>query len=115
MILGHTIKDYKRENLLHDVITGIIIMAVSIPISMGYSQIAGLPAVYGLYGSVFPIILFALFSTSPQFIFGVDAAPAALVGSALLGMNIIQSGSKEALAVVPVITFLWHCGCSHFI
>ena len=97
MILGHTIKDYKRENLLHDVITGIIIMAVSIPISMGYSQIAGLPAVYGLYGSVFPII------------FGVDAAPAALVGSALLGMN-IQSGSKEALAVVPVITFfvaLW--------
>ena len=109
MILGHTIKDYKRENLLHDVITGIIIMAVSIPISMGYSQIAGLPAVYGLYGSVFPIILFALFSTSPQFIFGVDAAPAALVGSALLGMN-IQSGSQEALAVVPVITFfvaLW--------
>lgn len=89
---------------MHDVITGIIIMAVSIPISMGYSQIAGLPAVYGLYGSVFPIILFALFSTSPQFIFGVDAAPAALVGSALLGMN-IQSGSKEALAVVPVITF----------
>ena len=104
MILGHTIKDYKRENLLNDVITGIIIMAVSIPISMGYSQIAGLPAVYGLYGSVFPIILFALFSTSPQFIFGVDEAPAALVGSALLGMN-IQSGSKEALAVVPVITF----------
>ena len=30
-------------------------MAVSIPISMGYSQIAGLPAVYGLYGSVFPV------------------------------------------------------------
>ena len=44
-------------------------MAVSIPISMGYAQIAGLPAVYGLYGSVFPIILFGLFSTSPQFYF----------------------------------------------
>lgn len=53
---------------------GIIIMAVSIPISMGYAQIAGLPAVYGLYGSVFPILLFALFSTSPQFIFGVDGS-----------------------------------------
>lgn len=107
--VASTMKNYKKENLLHDVITGIIIMAVSIPISMGYSQIAGLPAVYGLYGSVFPIILFALFSTSPQFIFGVDAAPAALIGSALLGMN-IQSGSKETLAVVPVLTFfvaLW--------
>ena len=69
-----------------------------------YAQIAGLPAVYGLYGSVFPIILFAVFSTSPQFIFGVDAAPAALIGSALLGMG-IEGGSKEALEVVPVLTF----------
>ena len=79
-------------------------MAVSIPISMGYAQIAGLPAVYGLYGSVFPIIIFALFSTSPQFIFGVDAAPAALVGAALLSMN-IQGGTKEAMEVVPIVTF----------
>lgn len=89
---------------MRDVIAGMIIMAVSIPISMGYAQIAGLPAVYGLYGSVFPIILFAVFSTSPQFIFGVDAAPAALIGSALLGMG-IEGGSKEALEVVPVLTF----------
>ena len=44
MTLGHTMKNYKKGNLMHDVITGIIIMAVSIPISMGYSQIAGLPA-----------------------------------------------------------------------
>ena len=102
--LAPTIRKYNKENLVHDVITGLIIMAVSIPISMGYAQIAGLPAVYGLYGSVFPILLFALFSTSPQFVFGVDAAPAALVGSALLGMN-IEGGSKEALAVVPVLTF----------
>lgn len=102
--LAQTMRPYDRKNLMKDLITGIIIMAVSIPISMGYAQIAGLPAVYGLYGSVFPILAFALFSTSPQFIFGVDAAPAALVGSALLGMQ-IESGSKEALAVVPVITF----------
>lgn len=99
-----TMRKYNRKNLMKDVIAGMIIMAVSIPISMGYAQIAGLPAVYGLYGSVFPIILFAVFSTSPQFIFGVDAAPAALIGSALLGMG-IESGSKEALEVVPVLTF----------
>ena len=102
--LAPTMRKYNRKNLMKDVITGMIIMAVSIPISMGYAQIAGLPAVYGLYGSVFPIILFAVFSTSPQFIFGVDAAPAALIGSALLGMG-IESGSKEALEVVPVLTF----------
>ena len=104
MELAKTLRNYDGKNLSKDILTGLIIMAVSIPISMGYAQIAGLPAVYGLYGSVFPIILFGLFSTSPQFIFGVDAAPAALVGAALVEMG-IQSGSKQAMAVVPVLTF----------
>ena len=100
---AQTIRNYDRKNLGKDLVAGLIIMAVSIPISMGYAQIAGLPAVYGLYGSVFPILLFALFSTSLQFIFGVDAAPAALIGAALLDLH-IESGSKEALAAVPVLT-----------
>lgn len=111
-----TIKNYQRKNLPQDILTGIIIAAVSIPISMGYAQIAGLPAVYGLYGSVFPVIIFALFSTSPQFVFGVDAAPAALVGASLLTME-IQSGSAEAMAVVPAITLctaLWLIAFSFF-
>ena len=107
--LAQTIRHYNKKDLPGDILAGIIIMAVSIPISMGYAQIAGLPAVYGLYGSVFPILFFALFSTSPQFIFGVDAAPAALVGSALISLH-VESGSNEALAVVPVLTLfvaLW--------
>ena len=107
--LAQTVRAYEKKNLSKDIVAGLIIMAVSIPISMGYAQIAGLPAVYGLYGSVFPILLFSLFSTSPQFVFGVDAAPAALVGSALLGFG-IEAGSQEAMQVVPAITFfvaLW--------
>ena len=59
-----TLKNYKKEYLPKDLFSGIIIAAVSIPISMGYAQIAGLPAVYGLYGSLLPILFFALFSTS---------------------------------------------------
>lgn len=109
LVLGSTWKNYEKKSLKNDLLAGLIIMAVSIPISMGYAQIAGLPAVYGLYGSVFPILAFALFSTSPQFIFGVDAAPSALIGSALLSLG-IESGSKEAIAVVPVLTLfvaLW--------
>ena len=101
--LAQTIRHYEKKNLAKDILAGLIIMAVSIPISMGYAQIAGLPAVYGLYGSVFPIFLFALFSTSPQFVFGVDAAPAALIGGALAGLG-IEGGSAEAMTAVPVLT-----------
>ncbi len=104
-----TLREYKKEFLLKDIFSGIIIAAVSIPISMGYAQIAGLPAVYGLYGSVWPILFFALFSTSKQFIFGVDAAPAAIVGAALSSLGIINE-SEAALQYVPCIALfagLW--------
>lgn len=104
-----TLRNYDKNYLKQDIFSGIIIAAVSIPISMGYAQISGLPAVYGLYGSVLPILLFAFFSTSRQFIFGVDAAPAALAGSALLTLG-ITPGSKEALNYVPALalfTGLW--------
>ena len=102
-LLFSTLKDYKKEYLPKDIFSGIIMAAVSIPISMGYAQIAGLPAVYGLYGSVFPILFFALFSTSRQFIFGVDAAPAAIVGAALVSLGIETFGISTG-AFIPLPT-----------
>ena len=99
------LKQISVKTLPRDIFTGVIIALVSIPISMGYAQIAGLPAVCGLYGSIFPILIFGLLSSSPQFIFGVDAAPAALVGSWLVSQG-IALGSPEAIEIVPVITLL---------
>ena len=104
-----TLRGYRRENLGKDVFSGVLIAALSIPISMGYAQIAGLPPVYGLYGSVLPIFLFAMLSTSPLFIFGVDAAPAAMVGAVLLSLG-VAPGSAEAMQLVPALAFytgLW--------
>ena len=98
-----SLKQLDPKTLPRDILTGVIIALVSIPISMGYSQIAGLPAVYGLYGSIFPILIFGLMSGSKQFIFGVDAAPAALVGAELAVLG-IESGSREAVQTVPMIT-----------
>lgn len=98
------LKSFSVKTLPRDLLSGFIIALVSIPISMGYAQIAGLPPVYGLYGSILPVLLFALFSSSPQYIFGVDAAPCALVGAELAAIGIIP-GSREALAAVPVFTF----------
>ena len=44
--LAHTLRHYDKKNIGKDILAGLIIMAVSIPISMGYALIAGLPAVY---------------------------------------------------------------------
>lgn len=98
-------KNVSLKNIQKDIVSGIIVALVSIPISMGYAQIAGLPAVYGLYCSILPVLIYGLVTSSPQFVFGVDATPAALVGGTLATLGIV-SGSEEAKAVVPSITLV---------
>lgn len=101
-------KYFRKENLTKDILSGIIVALMSIPIAMGYAQVAGLPAVYGLYGSVLPILVYGLITSSPQFVIGVDATPAALVGGFLASLGIV-SGSPEAMKTVPVITMVTAC------
>lgn len=113
--LLQTLRNYNKDNFIKDIIAGIIIMAVSIPISMGYAQIAGLPAVYGLYGSVFPILVFGLFSTSPQFIFGVDAGSCSSCRFSDFD-TYIEAGSDKAMAASSCYdSFLLPYGCWLFI
>lgn len=93
------------KDFLHDIFIGVIIALVSIPISMGYASVAGLPVVYGLYGSLLPILIFGLISSSVRVVFGVDAAPAALVGGMIASLG-IAAESEQALRVIPVVTLL---------
>lgn len=72
---------------------------------MGYAQIAGLPVIYGLYGSFLPILIYAFMTTSPQFAVGVDAMPAAMVGT-LLTTLVLEPGSDKVITLVPVVSLL---------
>lgn len=106
--LFQTMRHYQLKYLPKDILAGIIIAAVSIPISMGYAEVSGLPPVYGLYGSVLPILFFAMFTTSSQFIFGVDAAPAAIIGAAAAGLG-LTAQSPEAMAFIPMTALFAGC------
>lgn len=104
-----TLRGYSWRYLPKDIFVGIIIAVVSIPIAMGYAEVSGLPPVYGLYGSVLPIIVFAAVTRSRQFILGVDATPAALAGATIASFGIV-GGTPEAMAFVPMMalfTCLW--------
>lgn len=98
-------KNISFKTAKNDIIAGIIVALVSIPISMGYAQIAGLPAAYGLYGSLLPVLVYAFTTSSPQFVFGVDATPAVLVGGTLAALG-VTTGSDEAMRLVPAITLV---------
>ncbi|MCR5203289.1 MAG: SulP family inorganic anion transporter [Lachnospiraceae bacterium] len=102
-------KRFRFKDLGKDLMAGLIVALVSIPISMGYAMVAGLPPVYGLYGSLLPVLFYGLLTTSPRFVFSVDAAPAALVGAMLASLGIAYE-SEAAIKTVPVITLavaLW--------
>lgn len=87
-------KKFKNATM-NDIFAGIIVAFISIPISMGYAQVAGLPMVYGLYGSLVPILVFSFFTTSHDFVFGVDAALRLLLEVLLHLLVLLQELKKQ--------------------
>ncbi|MBC1486136.1 SulP family inorganic anion transporter [Listeria seeligeri] len=100
-----SLNGYKVSYLRNDVISGIGVAALTIPVAMGYAQVAGLPPIYGLYASFLPVIAYVIFASSPQLIFGIDATASAITGSIILGTAGLTAGSKEAIALAPVLAF----------
>lgn len=90
-----TLKNYDKKNLPKDILAGIIIMAVSIPISMGYAQISGLPAVYGLYilGGLAGAVLFVLaYNIFPYF-------------QNVASFSYLMGASASVMAIVFAVSF----------
>jgi sulfate permease, SulP family len=78
------LRGIRSAQLPTQIMAGITLAALMIPLNIGYAQVAGLPPVVGLYATIVPMIMWGLFSTSRNLIAGPDAPIAALVGSILL-------------------------------
>ena len=74
---------YRRADLPHDLVAGLSVAAVALPVGVAYAQLAGFNPVVGLYASILPLVAYALFGTSRQLIVGPDAATCALVAAAV--------------------------------
>lgn len=89
--------NYKKASLKGDVGAGLTVGVMLIPQGMAYASIAGLPAVYGLYASIVPIIIYALFGTSRQLAVGPVAMVSLLTATAV--------GSFEGLSASDYISY----------
>jgi len=83
-----------------DMVAGITLAALAIPEAMGYTKIAGMPVVTGLYTLLIPMALFALFGSSRHLVVGADSASAAIMAAGLVGMASIASPQYVAYAGV---------------
>jgi high affinity sulfate transporter 1 len=81
------LRDYKLSFLPHDLAAGITLGAVLVPVGLAYGELAGLPMA-GLYGSMLPLIAYALLGSSRQVVVGPDSAMAAIVAVAVAPLAI---------------------------
>jgi high affinity sulfate transporter 1 len=88
----------RRSQVAADLLAGITLAAVSIPVSLGYAKIAGMPVVTGLYTLLLPMAAFAIFGSSRHLVVGADSATAAILGAALTGLAAAGSPQYVRLA-----------------
>jgi len=87
-----------------DIIAGLTLAALAIPETMGYTKIAGVPVILGLYTILIPITLFAIFGSSRHLVVGADSATAAILAAGLTGLAV--RGSDEWVALCAVLAFM---------
>lgn len=86
-------RTYNRSALINDSVAAVIVTIMLIPQSLAYALLAGLPPEAGLYASIVPIVLYAVFGTSRTLAVG-PVAVVSLMTAATLG-TVTQSGNAD--------------------
>jgi MFS superfamily sulfate permease-like transporter len=86
-------------------LAGVVLAAMDIPQVLGYSKIAGMPVVTGLYSLILPLAAFAAFGSSRYLVVAADSATAAIFAGGLSGMATPAGAQYVALAgIVALLT-----------
>src|ERR1022692_807823 len=95
---------FDKSRLKSDILAGITLAAMNMPQAMGYTKIAGMPAVTGLYTLLLPVIAFALFGASRYLVVAADSATAAILA---VGVSpLAAAGSPKYLALASLVALL---------
>lgn len=73
------LRHYQLGWLRSDLAAGLVLTAVLVPVGMGYATAAGLPAIYGLYATIVPLLAYAVFGPSRILVLGPDSSLAAII------------------------------------
>ena len=98
------LRAYQRSWLPRDLVAGIVLTALLVPAGMGYAEASGLPAIYGLYATIVPLVMYALVGPSRILVLGPDSSLAPLIAAAILPL---AAGSEaEAVALAGMLAIL---------
>ncbi|QCO54871.1 sulfate permease [Pseudorhodobacter turbinis] len=97
-------KAYSRETLTSDLVAALIVTIMLIPQSLAYALLAGLPPEVGLYASILPLVVYAVFGTSRTLAVG-PVAVASLMTAAAVG-KLAAQGTPEYYGAAIALAFL---------
>lgn len=90
-----TLRRYEAAWLPHDIFAGLVLATMLIPVGIAYAVASGLPGIFGLYATIVPLLVYALFGPSRILVLGPDSALAAVI----LGVVVPLSGGDSLRAV----------------
>lgn len=115
-----TLREYQLAWLRHDIMAGLVLTAMLVPVGIAYAVASGIPGIYGLYASIVPLLAYALFGPSRILVLGPDSSLVAVIlavvlplyggdpmrAVALAGMMAVVSGAVCILAGVARLGFI---------
>ena len=102
--IGH-LRSYKRQWLTFDVAAGLALGAILVPKGIAYAELAGLPAVTGLYASVAALIAYAIFGPSRVLVLGPDSSVSPLIFAAIVPLVAVNDPAT-AIAMAGMLALM---------
>jgi high affinity sulfate transporter 1 len=94
----YTLRHYRLGWLRSDLVAGLVLTAVLVPVGMAYAEAAGLLAIYGLYATIIPLVLYALVGPSRILVLGPDSSLAAMIYAVVVPLAAGDPARTVALA-----------------
>ena len=99
-------RSYERSWLSKDIVAGLVLSALLVPQGMAYAQLAGLPAVTGLYTSVLCLLAYAVFGPSRVLVLGPDSSLGPMIFATLAPLLLANGDPARAVALASVLAIM---------
>jgi high affinity sulfate transporter 1 len=90
------LKNYELRWLRSDIVAGIVLSTMLVPVGIAYAVASGVPAIYGLYATIIPLLVYALFGPSRILVLGPDSSLAPII----LGVVVATAGEDPGRAIL---------------
>ena len=97
------LQEYNAGWLRHDIIAGLVLTTMLVPVGIAYAVASGVPGIYGLYATIVPLLVYAAFGPSRILVLGPDSSLAAVILAVVLPLSAGDPIRAVALASAMAI------------